>query len=45
MSLRGDADEATLAKVERKVNQKWQVFEEDGNLAYQQRIVVALAQK
>jgi ubiquinone/menaquinone biosynthesis C-methylase UbiE len=39
------ADEADRAALERDVVTKWQHFEEDGSLIYQQRVVVANAQK
>jgi ubiquinone/menaquinone biosynthesis C-methylase UbiE len=40
-----NADEKVLATLERDVVQKWQDFEEDGSLIYQQRVVVATARK
>ncbi len=39
------AEEEDLAALERDVVEKWQDFEEDGTLMYQQRIVVASARK
>ncbi|HEY1407303.1 MAG TPA: methyltransferase domain-containing protein [Promineifilum sp.] len=39
------ADEGTIAALERDVVSKWQAFEEDGRLVYQQRIVKAGAVK
>lgn len=38
-------DEEDLTALEREVVEKWQDFEEDGTLMYQQRIVVASARK
>jgi ubiquinone/menaquinone biosynthesis C-methylase UbiE len=38
-------DEEVLAALERDVVKKWQDFEQNGNLRYQQRIVTASAQK
>jgi ubiquinone/menaquinone biosynthesis C-methylase UbiE len=38
-------DEEALAALEREIVKKWQDFEEDGSLMYQQRIVVASAWK
>lgn len=38
-------DEKTLAALEHDVITKWQAFEEEGRLIYQQRIVVASARK
>lgn len=38
-------DEEALAALERDVVRQWRNFEEDGSLMYQQRIVVATAQK
>jgi hypothetical protein len=37
--------EEALGALERDVVKKWQDFEEDGSLMYQQRIVVATARK
>lgn len=39
------ADDETLAALEREVVEAWQEYEEDGDLKYQQRIVEASAQK
>jgi ubiquinone/menaquinone biosynthesis C-methylase UbiE len=40
-----NVDEDALAALERDVVKKWQDFEENGSLMYQQRIVVASARK
>ncbi len=40
-----EVDEDALAALEREVVEKWQDFEKDGALMYQQRIVVASARK
>jgi len=38
-------DEEALAALEHDIVKKWQTFEEDGGMMYQQRIVVASARK
>jgi hypothetical protein len=38
-------DEEARTALEREVVNRWQDFEEDGNLMYQQRIVAASARK
>jgi len=40
-----DVDKEVLAVLEREVVEKWQDFQEDGTLMYQQRIVLASARK
>jgi ubiquinone/menaquinone biosynthesis C-methylase UbiE len=43
--LVAEVDEEVLATLEREVVEKWQDFEADGGLMYQQRIVLASARK